>query len=182
MQETGNFQLGGPEKLAGADDPHALQKNGGMADLWYMDDGDVMCRSVLVPSFLQEFDVANARVGAARKPQKTEVVYYVNDLDAAPPEWRIRDVQNVAKVTTVTEGCITLGVAVWTSTVQRTSSWPRRRQNLLANGKVCELAASTTSCECTAIRSCRRNELLKSSTRLGSVLSSASSLASLRTV
>ena len=113
VQETANFQLGVLEKLAGADDPqHALQKKGGLADLWYMDDGDIMCHRILVPSFLQEFDVANARVGAERNPQKTEVINYVNGLDAAPPEWRIRDVQNTAKVTTVTEGCITLGVAV----------------------------------------------------------------------
>ena len=44
VQESANFQLGGPEKLTGADDPqHALQKNGGLADLWYMDDDDIMC-------------------------------------------------------------------------------------------------------------------------------------------
>ena len=35
-----NVQLLGPEKLTGALDPrHALQKNEGLADLWYMDDG-----------------------------------------------------------------------------------------------------------------------------------------------
>ena len=39
-----------------------------------------------MPSFLQEFDVANARVGAERNPLKTEVIYNVDDLDAAPPE------------------------------------------------------------------------------------------------
>ena len=44
MQESANFQLGGQEKLTGAHDPqHALQKNGGLADLWYMDDGDIVC-------------------------------------------------------------------------------------------------------------------------------------------
>ena len=63
MQESADFQLGGPEKLTDAHDPqHALQKNGGLADLWYMDDGDIMCHPILVPSFLQEFDVANAKV------------------------------------------------------------------------------------------------------------------------
>ena len=58
-----------------------------------MDDGDFMCHPILVPCYVQEFDVANAKVGAERNPQKTEVIHYVNDLDAAPPEWRIRDVQ-----------------------------------------------------------------------------------------
>ena len=87
QQETANFQLGGPEKFTGADDPrHALQKNGDLADLWYMDDGDILCHPILVPSYLQEFDVGNAKVGAEPNPQKTEVIYHVNDLDAAPPQ------------------------------------------------------------------------------------------------
>ena len=110
VQESGNFQLGGPEKLTRVDAPrHSLQENEGLADLLYMDDGDILCHSILVPSFMQEFDVAHAKVGAERKPQKT-VIYNVNDMDAAPPERRIRDVQNMAKV--VTAGSITLGVAV----------------------------------------------------------------------
>ena len=79
-----------------------------------MDDGDIMCHPILVPSYLQEFDDANAKIGAERNPQKTEVIYCVDDLGAAPPEWRIVDVQNTAKVSTVTAGRITLGVAVET--------------------------------------------------------------------
>ena len=62
-----------------------------------MDEGDIMCHPILVLSSLQDFDVANARVGAERNPLKTEVINYVNDLDAAPPEWRIGDVRSVAK-------------------------------------------------------------------------------------
>ena len=65
-----------------------------------------------MPSCLQEFDDANAKIGAERNLQKTEVIYHVNDLDAAPPEWRIRDVQNLAKVSTATAESITLVVAV----------------------------------------------------------------------
>ena len=45
-------------------------------------------------------------------PLQTEVIYHVNDLVAAPPEWRIRDVQNMANISTLTAGCMTLGVAV----------------------------------------------------------------------
>ena len=73
---------------------------------------DTLRHPILVPSHLQEFDVANAKVGAERNPQKTEVIYCVNDLGAAPPEWRTGDVQNMAKVSTVAAGSITLGVAV----------------------------------------------------------------------
>ena len=102
-----------PNKLTGADDPQdALQKNGSLADLWYIDNGDIMCHPILVPTYLQEFDVANAKVGADRFLQKTEVIYCVNDLGAALPEWRIGDVQHMDKVSTVTTGSITLGVAV----------------------------------------------------------------------
>ena len=48
QQETANFQLVGPEKFTGADDPpHTLQKNGGLADFWHMDDGDILCHPPL---------------------------------------------------------------------------------------------------------------------------------------
>ena len=54
------FQLGGSEKHSGADDPrHALQENGGLADLCSIDDGDILCQPVLVLSHPQVFDTAN---------------------------------------------------------------------------------------------------------------------------
>ena len=111
-QQTSSLR--GPEKHTGAHDPqHALQKNGGLADQWYMDDGDIMCHPVLVLPFLQDFDVANARVGAERNPLKTEVIYHVNDLDASPPEWKNGDVRSATcKKSALTAGSITLGVAV----------------------------------------------------------------------
>ena len=69
VQESANFLPGGPDLRTGAHDPqHALQKNGGSATQRYMDDGDIMCHSVLVLLFLQGVDVANARVGAERNP------------------------------------------------------------------------------------------------------------------
>ena len=172
VQETTNFQLDGPEKLTGADDPqHALQKNGGVADLWYMDDGDIMCHPILVPSFLQEFDVAIARVGAERNPVKTEVIYYGNDLDAAPPSGESATCRIWPKPQQSPRGCMTLGVAVGPrqhiadqllakadviramhESVQLCQD--PRKQNLLSHRRVWEVAASATSCECTAARSC----------------------------
>ena len=62
--------------------------------------------------FLQDFDVANARVGAERNPLETEVKNHMADLDAPPLEWRIGDVWNMAKTSAVTDGSITLGGAV----------------------------------------------------------------------
>ena len=67
MQRIQNFQLGGPEKLIGADDPrHALQENGGLAGQWY-DDGDILCHPILLVPSLQAFDKANAKIGAERE-------------------------------------------------------------------------------------------------------------------
>ena len=104
LQESANFQLGVPAKLTCAHDPrHALQKNGGLADQWYMDDSDIMCHPILVPPSPQDFDVANGRDGPERNPLKTEVIHYVNDLDAAPPEWKNGDVRSLAKTSAVTD-------------------------------------------------------------------------------
>ena len=75
-----------------------------------MNDGDIMCHPILVLPFLQDFDVA--RVGAEWNPLKTEVICYVNDLDAAPLEWKIGDVQSLTKTSAVTAGSITLRVAI----------------------------------------------------------------------
>ena len=39
-------------------------------------------------------------------------IYYVDDWDAAPPEWKNDDVKKMAAVSTVTAGSVTLRVAV----------------------------------------------------------------------
>ena len=166
VHETANFQLGGREKLTRADDPqHALQKNGGLADLWYMDDGDIMCHPILVPSYLQEFDDANAKVGAERSPQKTEVIHHVNDLDAAPLEWRIHEVQNMTKSPRSHSGKLHTCSGCRTATAHhgpargqgRHSSARTRRQSSPSFEKVWELAVSTTSYQYTATQSFRNS-------------------------
>ena len=85
MQEISNFQLGGPEKLTGAEDPrHA----------WMMVTSSVIrswCRATL-----HESDDASDKIGAESNPQRTEVKHYVENLNAAPPEWKIDDVRSRA--------------------------------------------------------------------------------------
>ena len=54
---------------------------------------DILCHPLLVLPYQQAFDTANAQSGAKRNPQKTEVIYHVADLDAAPPRWRINGVR-----------------------------------------------------------------------------------------
>ena len=107
LQESANVQLGWPEKLTSPHDPrHALQRNGGL-------DGPVSACATQswCCLFLQDVDVANARVGAERNPLKTEVIYNVNDLEA-PPERKIGDFPSLAQTCAVTDGSITLGIAV----------------------------------------------------------------------
>ena len=79
------------EYFTGADDPiHALQKK---KEAWrtcgtWMMVTSCVTRSWLVPSYLHEFDDANTTVGAERTPQKTEVIYNVEDPNAVPHEWK----------------------------------------------------------------------------------------------
>ena len=77
-----------------------------------MDDGDMMCHPIPVPSYLQEFDDANAKVGAERNPLRAEVINYLPNVDAAPSEWKVNDLCLLASVSTVACGSNTLGVAV----------------------------------------------------------------------
>ena len=85
------------------------------------------------------------------------------------------------KVSTVTAGRITLGVAAEPGSSQ-TNPWPTQtsfeqctnafscarthKQNVPSYAKVLVSVASPTFCECTATRACRRNELPKSSMKL----------------
>ena len=58
------------------------------------------------------FDAANVKLGQNETPQKTQVIYDVTDMDAAPPEWTTNDVRPLASVSTAVHGHVTLGVAV----------------------------------------------------------------------
>ena len=89
LQRVSNFQLGGLGKLTGADAPrHSLQKNGGLADLWYMDDGTrswchLTCTNSMTPMPKLE-----------RNETYRKINYYVDDLNAAP-EWKVDNVRKL---------------------------------------------------------------------------------------
>ena len=176
-RESSTFNWVDLEKLTGAHDTgHALQEKGGLADLWYMDEGDIMSYPVPVPPYLP-------KVGAERTPQKTEVIHNLDDLDAAPPEWKIDDVRKTGHGLHTnrwehhTRSCCDPNSPLRTNFWRRqTSSAPcmneftcvrTRRRNLLSYVKVLASVVSATSSECTATRSCRRNEPLKSAMRSG---------------
>ena len=95
MHPLQNFQLGGPKKLIGADDPrHAPQENGVPADFWYLDDGDILCHPTLVPPCLQAFT----------QPPLKMVQDETNK--------RQKSVRTLATIDTAVRGNITLRVAV----------------------------------------------------------------------
>ena len=109
LQESANFQLGDLEKRTGAHDPrHALQKKGGLADRWYMDDGDHVS-----PDLGAVFPEGSRRrqCQSLCRTEPTKNRSHIL-LERATHEWRVHEVQNVAKVSTVPEGSIALGVAV----------------------------------------------------------------------
>ena len=83
-----------------------------LADFWYLDDGDILCHPKLVLPCLQTFDIANAKIGAERHGQQTEVIYYGSDLENTPSDWKISEVRTPATVDTPAHGNIPLGVAV----------------------------------------------------------------------
>ena len=91
---TFNFVI---QKNIGADDPpRAPQDNGGLADQWYLDDGDILCRPVTVLSFLQAFDRANVSTGAERTPHWT--------ADGRPHPAVIRTLQCAADIASSRNG------------------------------------------------------------------------------
>jgi broad specificity phosphatase PhoE len=95
------------------DPAHEVQAQGGLADYWYLDDGDILCDPRLVHPYLTSFDTVNPRVGAVRNRAKTEVIYYADTatLEANAAEWRVAEVEELATVSTAEVAVPTLGVA-----------------------------------------------------------------------
>ena len=112
----------------GQDPRHKVQKFGGLAGFWYLDDGDILCCPILVLPFLQAFDEANPSAGAERSCPKTEVIYYStqDELDTNSSQWQLQAVRTLATVSTVDDGSFTLGIATGSGAFVRHSSIRRR--------------------------------------------------------
>ena len=95
------------------DPRHAIQDNGGLADWWYLDDGDIICDPLLVMPYLECFDRANPKVGADRNRKKTEVIYYATEEEMRNHRetWQLGRVEREAAVSSAACGSLTLGVA-----------------------------------------------------------------------
>eukprot|EP00973_Karenia_brevis_P039041 5391006-Karenia_brevis.AAC.1 len=68
-----------------------IQCAGGLADFWYLDDGDVWCDPALAVPYLRAFDSANLEIGGERNLQKTVVVMYATEeqMKEHAEEWQL---------------------------------------------------------------------------------------------
>lgn len=101
-----------------ATDPrHEIQAFGGIADFWYIDDGDILCDPRLVCPLLQSYDTMDAVTGGLRNRTKSDVIYFADSdtLTANSTLWRLDEVRNLASVRTPDESGLTLGVATGTA-------------------------------------------------------------------
>ena len=97
-----------------ADPRHEIQANGGFADFWYLDDGDILCDPQLALSLLSCFDSDNSAVGAERNPLKTKIIYITDaaTLESKSAAWSVEEVRRFAAVCTADENDeLTLGLA-----------------------------------------------------------------------
>ena len=93
-----------------------MQQHGGLADFWYLDDGDILCDPRLVLPYLMAFDQANSPAGAERNLIKTEVVLLATDeqIQHSEIEWHLDEVRALATVVPASAPGVTLGVATGT--------------------------------------------------------------------
>ncbi len=94
------------------DPRHEIQAFGGVADFWYLDDGDILCDPMLVCPLLQRYDRTDAEVGGLRNRPKSEVIYMVDEATLAlyADPWQLETVKTLAAVRTPDESGLTLGV------------------------------------------------------------------------
>lgn len=90
-----------------------VQRHGGIADFWYMDDGDALCHPSLVRQYLQLYDEETAKAGGQRNKTKTEVVFYASEecLNEHAAEWHLEEVRQLATVSLADAPGLTLGIA-----------------------------------------------------------------------
>ena len=96
----------------GVDPGVEVQMGGGVFDVWYLDDGDILTHPALALRYLKAFDEHNKGVGAARNRKKTELVYYCTqeELDTAPASWCLDELKEEAVIMRADDGPLTLGV------------------------------------------------------------------------
>ena len=91
---------------------HQLARGCGMADWWYLDDGDLLMLPELALPMLRLFDTAGAARGAYRNRDKTEVILYATDVEVKrnAAAWHLEELGRECRLIDPAEGVVTLGV------------------------------------------------------------------------
>ena len=113
LEPSQRRETGATQRIV-ANPAHEIQAGGGLLDVWFLDDGDILCDPRLVQPYLACFDSENPKVGGDRNIHKTEVIYYASEaqMQALAEEWRLEEVRALATVRTASDPGLTLGVAV----------------------------------------------------------------------
>ena len=111
-QSPSEKQVSGPGGSLNVNPDNEVQTNGGIADFWYLDDGDILCDPRLALPYLRAFDAVNGPAGAARNVKKTEVIFFASSHQMQENEvaWHLEDLRSLACVKTTDESSLTLGV------------------------------------------------------------------------
>ena len=91
---------------------HSLVGGGGLADWWYLDDGDLLLDPALVLPTLRCFDRAGRPRGSIRNKGKMEVILYASpaELQAKAEEWHLQELADECQLKDPLDGVVTLGV------------------------------------------------------------------------
>eukprot|EP00973_Karenia_brevis_P043664 6049136-Karenia_brevis.AAC.1 len=70
---------------------NAVQRHGGLADVWYLDDGTAFMNPSLVLSDLRAYDRVTHEQGRRRNTKKTRVILYASQdqIEAHAAEWNL---------------------------------------------------------------------------------------------
>ena len=91
-----------------------IQMAGGVVDVWFLDDGTVVCDPLLVVPYLLAFDDASGEKKASRNLSKSNVIIYAPQevIDANADAWRLSETRSLAKVCGPEGNLLTLGAAL----------------------------------------------------------------------
>ena len=76
-----------------------------------MDDGDILCHPILVPSYLQEIDAANEKIWSRTQTTEDRSYLLIAEPGGGLVQWKVAVDRLLASVSVVATGSNTLGAA-----------------------------------------------------------------------
>jgi hypothetical protein len=92
----------------------AVAAGGGIADVWYIDDGTVVCDPALGFQYLTQFDRSSRETGCSRHLGKSLAILYASDAEIATNrvQWCLDDLAHIATITKPDDDIICLGAPI----------------------------------------------------------------------